>query len=82
MSWQHAIQLLQRRAPITAPNRWGWGPGHQNSAEFEILADYLAAAWQLPRKLIREISIDRRSRKEGEFWRIEYSNGMTREVPL
>lgn len=84
MKLQHAIQRLRRWESITAPNWWGWGwsPGRQNSAEFAILANYLAAAWVIPRKYMRDICIDRRSQKEGEFLRIEYSNGMTREVPL
>jgi hypothetical protein len=57
---------------------WGWGAGHQETAEFEILSSYLSAAWAIPRALIETIEL---RNYRYPVWLIELTTGVQIEVP-
>ena len=77
----------------TAPNWWGWGwaPGHQETAEFQILEAFFCAAYPTMfqpggniSKRIREVMhphcVSANPWQEG--WLITLFNRRTIEVPL
>jgi hypothetical protein len=72
-----------RRKINSAPNwwGWGWGPGHQETAEFNILEAYFIAAYGI-RKRIHEIMHPNCRLNLTGCWILTFIDYSTIEIPL
>ena len=58
---------------------WGWGAGHQETAEFCILEAYFKARWSITKR-ISDFEYRPWNHKDDAPWLITFLDGTTREV--